>query len=546
MADKYGDGICCAFGQGSFKVLHKEQVLISGGQFEKSTSMSFCVHSSTAATCSDGIQNGNETGIDCGGSECPPCQTAEKTTIFGSFFETGWDSWQSGGLYALRYSGNISPEGNFSIRLSHQNSIHSSMTSPEIQALAYDSLSVEFSIYAESFESGEGFSIWLFDGNQWKWFKKLTVGKDFINNQKKNLRLSLTQGLTNGLRLRFQNEGSDTSDKVYVDAVIVAGYGKKNSPTCTDGIQNGDETGVDCGGTACFECPTCNDGIHNGSETGIDCGGNCTACPTCNDGIRNGTETGVDCGGSCVPCSGNSEVTIGGYFFENGMDNWTDAGIHCFRYGGINSPEGIYSIRLRNRGDQAQLISPYINLMPYQRLIVEFAVLPQSLENGEYLSIDLLYGTQVYSLGNLFATTDLSNGVSKTFTRELPLQGIQTSRIRFQLNGNDNTDFTFIDSIIIKGVLPSQQIDLPESGSFDHDDKNEISVFPNPFSEDFVIRGVERQTEISVSTINGKTIWKGNITGSEYIVPASTWSAGIYVMTLHHATGLKTKRLVKY
>lgn len=51
------------------------------------------------------------------------------------------------------------------------------------------------------------------------------------------------------------------------------------TPTCTDGIQNGDETGVDCGGD-CAACPTCDDGIQNGEETGVDCGGpDCDACP---------------------------------------------------------------------------------------------------------------------------------------------------------------------------------------------------------------------------------------------------------------------------
>ncbi len=47
---------------------------------------------------------------------------------------------------------------------------------------------------------------------------------------------------------------------------------------------------------------TCSDGIQNQGETGVDCGGPCAACPTCNDGIQNGNETGVDCGGSCSPC----------------------------------------------------------------------------------------------------------------------------------------------------------------------------------------------------------------------------------------------------
>ena len=86
------------------------------------------------------------------------------------------------------------------------------------------------------------------------------------------------------------------------------GCGAPVEPTCTDGIQNGDETGVDCGGANCPACPepTCDDGIQNGDETGVDCGGSsCASCPaTCDDGIQNGDEEGVDCGGSsCSPCS---------------------------------------------------------------------------------------------------------------------------------------------------------------------------------------------------------------------------------------------------
>ena len=50
---------------------------------------------------------------------------------------------------------------------------------------------------------------------------------------------------------------------------------------------------------------TCYDGIQNGNEQGIDCGGGppCEDCPTCSDGIQNQDEEGIDCGGSCMdPC----------------------------------------------------------------------------------------------------------------------------------------------------------------------------------------------------------------------------------------------------
>jgi hypothetical protein len=126
---------------------------------------------------------------------------------------------------------------------------------------------------------------------------------------------------------------------------------------CIDGIKNGDETAVDCGGS-CMPCPNasacvidadcasgacdaeklrcvtnrCADHRKDGAETDVDCGGGtCAPCAqslhcvvnsdcadaaicdptsslcfpaTCIDGVLDGNETAVDCGGSCVPCDG--------------------------------------------------------------------------------------------------------------------------------------------------------------------------------------------------------------------------------------------------
>ncbi len=73
----------------------------------------------------------------------------------------------------------------------------------------------------------------------------------------------------------------------------------------------GGDTGGGGGPTA-----SCNDGVQNGDETGVDCGGSCDPCaPTasCDDGVQNGNETGVDCGGSCDPCAptGNCDAPTG-------------------------------------------------------------------------------------------------------------------------------------------------------------------------------------------------------------------------------------------
>jgi PKD repeat protein len=107
--------------------------------------------------------------------------------------------------------------------------------------------------------------------------------------------------------------------------------------TCSDGVQNQNETGLDCGGPLCNPCPdgadcqqssdclsglcgaaevcaapSCSDAIQNQGETAVDCGGAlCSACPSCSDGIRNQDEAGLDCGGtSCAACGVNTPPLV--------------------------------------------------------------------------------------------------------------------------------------------------------------------------------------------------------------------------------------------
>jgi hypothetical protein len=71
--------------------------------------------------------------------------------------------------------------------------------------------------------------------------------------------------------------------------------------SCQDNLQNGDETDVDCGGSA-SGCGPC--GVGQGCRQGSDCSSSTcdgTACGigNCSDGAKNGTEGDIDCGGDC-------------------------------------------------------------------------------------------------------------------------------------------------------------------------------------------------------------------------------------------------------
>jgi hypothetical protein len=96
---------------------------------------------------------------------------------------------------------------------------------------------------------------------------------------------------------------------------------------CYNGIQDGDEVGIDCGGTCGRPCTAlCNDGLLNGQEEQVDCGGACDACPTCTDGELNGDEVGIDCGGivsDCSPCATDGSCING---VRDGDEYWVDCG----------------------------------------------------------------------------------------------------------------------------------------------------------------------------------------------------------------------------
>jgi cysteine-rich repeat protein len=146
--------------------------------------------------------------------------------------------------------------------------------------------------------------------------------------------------------------GGDCTSGICMSSTCVAA-------TCGDGVQNGEETDLDCGGPACVKCadllscgfgsdcqsgickngkckvPACNDMVDNGQETDVDCGGPaCPKCatgegcsvnsdclsdlcsgttclPSCSDLVKNGNETDVDCGGPQCPQCGTSKICLG-------------------------------------------------------------------------------------------------------------------------------------------------------------------------------------------------------------------------------------------
>jgi hypothetical protein len=465
-------------------------------------------------TCFDGVQNGEETGVDCGGPDCPACPTPcvdHEITVTINLDnypgETTWDIKDGGGT-TIASGGPYSGAG-------------TTVVSDEcLIDGCYD-----FTIYDSygdgiccgygtgSYEVTEGATV-------------LASGGEFGSSETTNF--CLGGGGIPGC--------TDPSAHNYDPAATID---DGSCETCTDGVQNGDETGVDCGGALCPACPpTCDDGIQNQGETGVDCGGPCPACPT---------------GGEIL-----------GSYFESGWDGWQDGGSDCFRYSGSRSWEGNYSIRIRdNSGTSSAMTSPQLNLSSYSSIDVQFYFYANSMENGEDFWLRYYNGSSWTTVAAWARGTSFENGSFYTATVTLTSASHNfpsNAQIRFQNDASGNNDQIYIDQVTVTAFTA-----LPESGetvvsidevfkattNFDPINtatipQSDLSVYPNPAKDVLNINTEKVIESVQIVSISGqlmRTI-QGDSTYEE--VNISALQAGMYYVLIKAEGGeVITEKFIK-
>ncbi|NJL77030.1 MAG: T9SS type A sorting domain-containing protein [Saprospiraceae bacterium] len=144
-------------------------------------------------TCTDGIRNGQETGVDCGGPDCAPCMTQMCPT------PTGLSTTNIARNRATLNWTAVSEANNYTV---------------ELRPVGTTTWSV------------------------------------FMTNTNSYRATGLARGTDYEWRVRSNCDGSSSEFSVIATFRTTGGAA---TPTCSDGIQNGNETGVDCGGS-CAPC----------------------------------------------------------------------------------------------------------------------------------------------------------------------------------------------------------------------------------------------------------------------------------------------------
>ncbi|MDA0973004.1 MAG: gliding motility-associated C-terminal domain-containing protein [Bacteroidetes bacterium] len=167
-------------------------------------------------TCDDGILNGQEVAVDCGGPDCEDCD-------FFVISEGGLETTCDAQLYDTGILGNYDNNENFTMTFCGENG-------DECLLLEGAFLDIAF-----------GDHLYIYDGTTTDGFLIADVTGFFGSS-------SITTP-SSCVTFQFVSDGFSTAGgfdiNISCDGVC---------PTCDDGIQNGYEIGVDCGGPDCEEC----------------------------------------------------------------------------------------------------------------------------------------------------------------------------------------------------------------------------------------------------------------------------------------------------
>ena len=386
----------------------------------------------SAPTCTDGIQNGQETGVDCGGPSCPACpsncnQNEVTLTIVLDNYpeETSWlirnsngQTVASGGTY-----GNLPDGSTFTEDICLANGCYDFIINDSYG----DGICCQY---------GSG-SYSLTDGGT-----ILASGGNFGSSETTNFCVGGpapdTQAPSTPTGVSASNITTTTATVSWnasSDNVGVTGY---------ELFSNGTSIGTTAGTSVNITGLTPNTNYTIGVRA-FDAAGN-------NSGIGSTSFTTLDDnpGGG-----GNTNDLVFAHYFESGWDGWQDGGSDCFRYSGSRSWEGSYSIRLRdNSGTRSAMTSSSYDLSSYDAVELKFYFYPNSMENGEDFWVRYNSGSGWQTVATYASGTSFNNG--QFYSATILLDGADynlssNAQFRIQCDASGNGDQVYIDEVTLTG-----------------------------------------------------------------------------------------------
>ncbi len=193
------------------------------------TTYTFNVSATDAAGNESGLASVEVTTASASGG----CTTA---AVNFNNFESGFGIWNDGGSDCRRSANDAAySNGTYSVRL-RDNTSSSTTTTDNLNLSTFEELTVSFSYYPRSMETGEDFWLQISTngGSSYQTVASWASGTDFVNNTRYNETVVINQAFSSTTRLRFRCDASTNSDYVYIDDVDITGCSNGTSTPIFD------------------------------------------------------------------------------------------------------------------------------------------------------------------------------------------------------------------------------------------------------------------------------------------------------------------------
>ena len=478
-------------------------------------------------TCTDGIQNGQETGIDCGGPDCLACPSncndneVTLTIILDNYpEETSWNIRNasnavvaSGGTYGNLPDGSTLtedlclPDGcyDFIILDSYGDGI----------CCAYGSGSYSLVSGGTTLASGGSFGS--------SEVTNFCVGGSGPDTQAPATPTGLTSNNTTQTSTDLSWNGSS-------DNVGVTGYN-----VFVDGVQVGTSATTTYSVTGLTANTT-----YTMSVSAFDAAGN----------VSGNASTSV----TTLSNGGGGTGTVFAHYFETGWDNWQDGGSDCRRYSGNRSWEGNFSIELRdNSGTASSMISAGYDLTGYSTLEFKFYFYANSMENGENFFVEYNSGSGWQILADYVAGSGFNNNTFYVATINMDAGTLNfgnNARFRIRCDASANSDQIYIDEVTLTSLGTTatlyDRVDEIVALKTLAQELSDVMISPNPTTGAVLIQSESLIDTVTVVGMDGK-LWKSISISDESQVKVNLedLSHGMYLIHIQTDSGVSTQKVVK-
>ncbi len=481
------------------------------------------------ATCSDGIQNGQETGVDCGGPDCPPCSSGctdnevTLTIVLDNYpEETSWELRtdggslvSSGGTYGNQADGSTVTENfcladgcyTFTIFDSYGDGI----------CCAYGNGSYTLSEDANSNVLASGGAFGSSEATDF------CLGGSGADTQAPTTPTNLTASNTT-------QTSTDLNWSASSDNVGVTGYN-----IYVDGVLNGTSSST------------------NYNVSGLSANTTYTMAVSAYDAAGNASGT-TSINVTTQSTGGGGSTVIFADYFETGWDGWIDGGSDCYRYRGSRSWEGDYSIRIRdNSGTRSAMTSSPYDISSYSSVEIEFYFYPNSMEFGEDFWLRYHDGSGWQTVATYASGTSFNNNSFYVATVTLDNANYNfptNAKFRFQCDASSNADRIYIDAVTLTGYnntnFASSENRIRKLHDFielsDLGTEQDMILSPNPTSSILHIRTEDDIQRIQIFDVRGRQVLR--TTATDYIHVQSL-SPGVYFVRVTTDEEVLEDRFVK-